>query len=179
MSNIAELQRAARGLQPITLPLARKLMIAFAVFLAAFLVMTILAVVPKNPIFGTVSIVFWVLLLWLSLRMLQPGGTFLEFDIKELTQSFGICKSTLRWAEVRQIRIGWYEFEAVEIPWNRKVFVDYERNGWKTFIAISPPMFGVNAEQLVSLLTPYYQHEQREQIAMSRAATAPEPATAA
>jgi hypothetical protein len=179
MSNIAELQRAARALQPITLPLARKLLIIFSAFLAAFLVMTIVAVVPKNPIFGTLSIVFWALLLWLSLRMLRPGGTYLEFDTEQLTQSFGIYKLTIRWADIRQIRIGWYEFEAVEMPWNRKVFVDYERNGWKTFMAIPPPMFGVNAEQLVSLLAPYYQHAQREQIAMNRAATAPEPATAA
>jgi hypothetical protein len=179
MSNIAELQRAARALQPITLPLARKLLITFSAFLAVFLVMTILAVVPKNPIVGTLSIVFWALALWLSLLMLRPGMTFLEFDTEVLTQSFGIYKLTLRWADIRQIRIGWYELEAVQIPWNRKVFVDYERNGCKTPMAISPVMFGVNAEQLTSLLTPYYQHAQRERITLHRAAAAPETATAA
>jgi hypothetical protein len=179
MSNIAELQRAVRALQPITLPLARKLMITFSAFLAAFLVMTIAAVVPKNPIFGTLSIVFWALSLWLSLLMLRPGRTFLEVDNEVLTQSFGIYKLTLRWADIRQIRIGWFELEAVEIPWNRKIFVDYERSGRKVWMVISPVMFGVNAEQLEGLLTPYYQHAQRERITLNRAAAAPEKATAA
>jgi hypothetical protein len=179
MSNIAELQRAARGLQPITLPLARKLLITFSAFLVVFLVMTILAVVPKNPIVGTLSIVFWALALWLALMMLRPGRTFLEFDTEVLTQSFGIYKFTLRWADIRQIRIGWFELEALEMPWNRKVFVDYERNGRKAWMAISPPMFGVNAEQLKGLLTPYYQHAQRERITLNHAAAIPETATAA
>jgi hypothetical protein len=179
MSNIAELQRAARGLQPITLPLARKLLITFSAFLIVFLVMTILAVVPKNPIVGTLSIVFWALALWLALMMLRPGMTFLEFDTEALTQSFGIYKLTLHWADIRQIRIGWFELEAVEIPWNRKVFVDYERNGRKVWMAISPVMFGVNAEQLKGLLTPYYQHAQRERITLNHAAAVSETATAA
>src|ERR1700683_3035849 len=179
MSNIAELQRAARALQPIMLPLARKLLGTFAAILAAFLVMTIVAVVPKNPIFGTLSVVLWALMLWRALMMLRPGMTFLKFDTEVLTQSFGIYKLTIRWADIRQIRIGWYEREAVQIPWNRKVFVDYERNGCKPPMAISPVMFGVNAEQLTSLLTPYYQHAQRERITLNRAAAAPETATAA
>jgi hypothetical protein len=171
MSDIAELQRAARALQPIMLPLARKLLGTLSAILAAFLLMTIVAVVPKSPILGSLSIVLWALLLWLSLLMLRPGMTFVEFDTEVLTQSFGIYKLTIRWADIRQIRIGWYELEAVQIPWNRKVFVDYERNGRKTPMAISPPMFGVNAEQLVSLLTPYYQHAQRDmRAAMAEAA---------
>jgi hypothetical protein len=179
MSNIADLQRAARGLQPITLPLARKLLITFSAFLVVFLVMTILAVVPKNPIVGTLSIIFWALLLWLSLLMLRPGMTFLEFDTEVLTQSFGIYKLTIRWTDIQQIRIGWFEFEAVEISWNRKIFIDYERNNRKIWMAIPPPLFGVSAEQLMNLLTPYYQRAQREQITLNRSTTAREPATAA
>jgi len=161
MKDISEMQRAARVLRPITLPLARKLLATFSAVLVVLLVMTIVAVVPRNPIIGSLSIVFWALLLWLSLLMLRPGRTFLEFDAEQLTQSFGIYKFTIRWAEIRQIRIGWFEFEAVEIPWNRKVFVDYERNNRKTWMAISPLMFGVNAEQMVDLLMPFFGNAKR------------------
>jgi hypothetical protein len=74
----------------------------------------------------------------------------------------------VRWAEIENIRIGWYGYESILMRWNRWLFLDYSLDGRVKQVAICPFNYGFNAEEMMAFLSSY-----RER-ARAGAAKAPE-----
>lgn len=156
MRNISDLQIQARALRPITLRLSRTL---YTVLFGIFIPMDIaggIFVLPSEPIFGSLAVIVISLALLAGFRMMSPGATFLAIDRRGVTQCINFYSKSVRWSEIQKIHIGWYITDLAEIPWNRQVFIAYEREGRTTEMAIFSHMFGINVEQLISLLAPFH-----------------------
>jgi len=178
MDDIHELQQAARALQSIVLPASRGLGWAISGVFVFMLLLSFVAL-PFKPIAGSLGILFFGSLLYLALLSLRPGATYLALDRDGVTQCVFFRPKTVRWLDVTEINNGWLWSDSLEISWNRRIFVHYHRDNRDDAVILFPRQFGIDADLAMSLLTPYYQHVQREQVTLNRATTAPEPATAA
>ncbi|HSZ64970.1 MAG TPA: hypothetical protein VK825_02080 [Xanthobacteraceae bacterium] len=112
-----------------------------------------------NPILALCGLALMSAALWACLRSMRPGATYLALDPEGLTYSVRFVKQVIKWTDIKAIRIGWLGVEPVEIPWNRQVFIDCSNRS--DAVQIFPPMFSLNAEQLVDLMKPYHEDATR------------------
>lgn len=81
-----------------------------------------------------------------------------QLSITRDGMSFGNTRHAalfIPWQDVTGVRVGWLGVDAVDIKWNRWVFVDYRRNGRMTSCSIFPHFYGLDAGRLATLLTRY------------------------
>lgn len=157
MRSISDLQIQARALRPITLGLSRTFYVV-AGLAVAMDVGSAFFVIPSEPIFGSVMVIGFSFVLFFGLMAMRAGATFLTIDLDGITQCHNFHSEAVRWSQIQKIRIGWFISDLAEVPWNRQVFVSYESDGRPKEMAIFSHTFGTNAEQLIDLLKPYYEH---------------------
>lgn len=108
----------------------------------------------SKPVLSVVTLAIMSFCFWACLRAGRAGTTYLACDADVLTISIRSKKEIIPWKNIRKIRTGWTGVEPVNIAWNQYVFIDCADQPKPTLIY--PRIFGVGAEQLVALITPYY-----------------------
>jgi hypothetical protein len=131
----------------------------WAAFVAAVAIFGFMAKFKSEPIFAVCGLALMGACLWACLRALLPGATYLALDSDGLTVSVRFAKKIIQWADIKAIRIGWLGIETVQVPWNKQVFIDCRSR--IDPVQIYPRMYGLNAEELVRLITPYYEDAKR------------------
>jgi hypothetical protein len=159
MKDIAKLQRSAKALQPIVLP-ARRAFLTMCVSVLGLSILGGLLALRSQPIVGSLVILILcpVFIAWII--GLRRGATYLEINNHGITRSLFFQKKTVRWGEIKKIRIGWVGHEPINVAWNREVMIDYRRDGKDDVMMIGNKIFGLNSEELTSLLTPFYEARQ-------------------
>jgi len=155
VKDISEMQKAARALRSITLPLARKSATVVAGLLAALILSAIILQLPSRPVLALLEILAMAFALFAILLTLRPGASYVTMDSEGITRCIALQKQTVRWSEIRSIRTGWIGYELAEISWNRQVLVSYCRDNHEQSLAIAARMFGMNADALMGLLDLY------------------------
>jgi hypothetical protein len=162
MRDIAKQQRSARALHPIVLPGKRAFLIMCVSVLGLSILGGILAL-RSQPIIGSLCILIFCPFFIAWIIGLRRGATYLEIDSHGITRSLFFQKSTVRWEEIKNIRIGWVGHEPINVSWNREVMIDYRRDGKDDVFMIANKIFGLNSEKLTSLLMPFYEDRQNAQ----------------
>jgi hypothetical protein len=88
-----------------------------------------------------------------------PGATSLTVDDEGITRSLMFRTVRMEWQDVAAIRSDWFVSATFPIAWNRQVCVT-SRHDADDSLSFFPYQFGVNAEQAIALLTPYFQNAQ-------------------
>lgn len=166
MRNIAELQRSAKALQPIVLAGKRPFLI-MGVSLLGLCIIGGLLMLRSQPIIGSLCILILCPFFVVWIIGLRRGATYIEIDSHGITRSLFFQKKTVRWEEIKNIRIDWVGHEPINVSWNREVMIDYRRGGKDDVIMIANKMFGLNSEELVSLLMPFYENARHARTAQA------------
>jgi Na+/H+-translocating membrane pyrophosphatase len=145
-------------------------LVYWAAFVAVVAILGALARLKTDPIVAVCALAIMGACLWACLRASLPGATYLTLDSESLTVSIRFAKKAIQWTDIKAIRIGWLGIETVQIPWNKQVFIDCSDR--PNPVQIYPRMYGLSAEELVALITPYYE-DARRQPAEHVAASAP------
>ena len=133
----------------------------FSVSIVGLLMVGLVLLLPSRPIYGLFFILVLAFLASAALMALRPGATYVAIDRNGVTRSISLQKNFVGWSEIQSIRVGWVGYEAFNIAWNRQLFIDYRQNDQDGLLASFPHAFGVNAEELMNLLAPYYEHAQK------------------
>jgi hypothetical protein len=163
MNDIAQMQRAAQALRPLLLPASRAFAISYGGLFSALMLLGIFAL-PFNPFLALGYIAFFASLFCLIVVTMRPGATYLALDSDGVTRCLFFWTKTVRWAEITKIRAGWFGYETFEIPWHRQVMAHYRRDDRDDVLSFFPYQFGLNAEQAISLLTPYFDNAHRKSV---------------
>lgn len=115
----------------------------------------------SQPIIGFLIIILLCAPLIAWIIGLRRGATYIEIGTEEITRSLFFQKTVIRWEEVTNIRTGWAGHEPVQVTWNREVMIDYRRAGNEHVLTISNKIFGLNSEELMSLLMPFYENARK------------------
>jgi hypothetical protein len=133
------------------------------IWVVGFLVLGFLACLVKlktHPIYALGGLAFTAVSLWACWKASRPGATYLAIDSEGLTVSIRFSKKVIQWTEIKAIRSGWLGIETVEVSWNKQVFIDCSDR--PNPVQIYPRMYGLSAEELVALITPYYEDARRQ-----------------
>lgn len=172
MENFAELQKAARALQPIRIPASRPFLFMGVSILSLVVLIGGPLALRSEPIKASLAILILAPFLIAWLIGLRRGATYIELNCKSVTRCLYFQKTTVRWDEVTDIRIDWFGHEPVNISWNREIRIGYCRDGKNDGCWIAPKMFAMNAEELMSLVLPFYERAQgAKELAGMQAAT--------
>lgn len=156
MPSATDLQSDSDSLRPIKLSLKTGPIKGMSV-LAAVLLTGAFAQLRSDPIFAVIGIPFMALLLLLMVKLWRsPERTFLVLDAEGITHSALSKKVNIRWSQVREICAAWPEYLLYDVPWNKHVLIYYRDDDQDKRLAIAPRMFGMSAEKLVAVMTPYY-----------------------
>jgi hypothetical protein len=160
MSDFAELQKSARASEPLTLAGSRSFAIAYACGSSALIALG-LVTLPFNPflIFG--AAVAFVAVFCMAVVTVTPGATYLEIDGDGITRCLMFRKRSVSWENVTAIRADWFVSATFPVSWNRQVFLQSRRDAHEG-LSFFPHQFGLNDEQAVDLLTPYFENARRK-----------------
>jgi hypothetical protein len=130
---------------------------------AGFALIGGIAAYKEHPITATCIIVVMGLgVLVLPVQLLKQRRLQLKFTESGLSWRTPRAEMLyIPWHDVTGIRVGWLP-AGPRIRWRRHVFIDYRRHDRPTDFCIWPPFYGMNAESLVELVTPYYEAAQRQ-----------------
>jgi hypothetical protein len=159
MSDFAKLQKAAEALQPLTLPGSRTFAIWYAGGSSALIALGIVTL-PFNPFLMIGGAVAFVAVFVMAVVTVTPGSTFLTVDDEGLTRCLMFRTVRMDWQDVAAVRSDWFVSATFPIAWNRQVIVQSRHDG-ADGLSFFPHQFGLDAEQAVSLLTPYLENAQR------------------
>jgi hypothetical protein len=163
MSDIVQMQRAAQALRPLLLPASRAFAISYGGLFSILILLGIFAL-PFNPFLALGYILFFLALFSLIVVTMRPGATYLALDSDGITRCLFFRTKTVRWAEITKIRAGWFGYESFEIPWHRQVMTHYRRDDRDDVLSFFPYQFGMNSEQAIRLLTPYFENAHRKSV---------------
>ena len=79
----------------------------------------------------------------------------LELDDQGLTLSDFFQTRTIRWADIKTIRVGWSWGDGSSIRHNKRLFITYRKGSRDTLQTVWPLWFGMNADQMVANILPY------------------------
>lgn len=158
MNDIAELQRAARALRPITVPASHKFARYGMLFFAGASLCGI-ALLPFSPILACIVIAMFAPLSWIAQKASRPGAWYFALDTDGITHCYAFKSNTVQWIDVRSIgiRTDWNPY-AIFYP--NYVKLDYVRNQRNGALFISPQSYGISPQDILNLLMPYYEHAQ-------------------
>jgi len=164
MSDIGTIQKdGARERPPLVLPMSTNRMLLTSMGCA-------LCVVGGISMLATRPVVGWLIIAGTGLAALATAAAALGRQMRlEVTEDgiaeFGPWRQSfsVSWREVVDIRTGWLDGESLEVRWNKRVFIDFQRGGRTTTVFVSPPVYGMNAEALAALLLPYLERARGRQ----------------
>jgi hypothetical protein len=160
MSDFADLQKAAEALQPLILPGDRSFAVLYAGGFSALILLG-LVTLPFNPFltFGAVAAILAMVVM--AVATIAPGATYLAIDSRGFTRCLLFRKTRLKWNEVADIRAECFGSATFPIAWNRQICVQSRNHTADAALSFFPHQFGLDAEQAVSLLTPYLENAKR------------------
>jgi hypothetical protein len=160
MRDFADLQKTAEALQPITLPGDRSFAALYAGGFSALILLGLLTL-PFNPFLTFGAVVAILAMAVMAVVTVVPGATYLAVDSRGFTRCLLFRKASFRWNEVTEIRTECFGSATFPIAWNRQVCVQSNDHAAEAGLSFFPYQFGLDAEQAVSLLTPYLENAQR------------------
>jgi hypothetical protein len=109
----------------------------------------------NNPIISSIAIFFFIFPFYFFAHHLVTNGYRLEITDQGLALTFFARTQRIPWADVKSIRIGWVAADGASIPFNKRLFVYYRKDGSDRSLAIWPLFFNLNAQELVDLILPH------------------------
>jgi hypothetical protein len=162
MSDFADLQKTAQALQPLTLPGSRTFAMWYAGASSALIALGIV-MLPFNPFLMIGGAVAFVAVFVMAVVTVTPGSTALTVDDEGLTRCLMFRAVRMEWQDVAAVRSDWFVSATFPIAWNRQVIVQSRHVG-ADGLSFFPYQFGCNAEQMISLLTPYLENARRPRV---------------
>jgi hypothetical protein len=133
---------------------SKRILLIFWLFLA-LLILTQIWNFQKSPIISSFLIAFF-LLSWSFLSFhLFTNSYRLEISEQGLTLRDFFQIRTIRWADVKVIRVGWSWGDSFSIPFNKRLFITYRKESRDTLQTIWPLWFGMSADHMVITILPY------------------------
>ena len=160
MSDFADLQKTAEALQPITLPGDRSFAVLYAGGFSALILLGLLTL-PFTPFLAFGAIAAILAMAVMAAATVIPGATYLAVDSRGFTRCLLFRKTSLKWNQVAEIRTECFGSATFPIVWNRQVCVQSHDDAAAAGVSFFPYQFGLDAEQAVSLLTPYLENTRR------------------
>ncbi|MEO6945983.1 MAG: hypothetical protein ABI146_07620 [Nitrobacter sp.] len=111
--------------------------------------------IEKRPITSTLMILFGILGLLFAIIVLLKNSYQLELTNDGLALKFGSNQRTVPWADIKTIRVGWFDTGSAHWLRSRRLFINYGKNAKNQIMTISPVMFGVSANALVDAMLPF------------------------
>ena len=109
----------------------------------------------KSPVMSTLLIAFFGLSFSFLSFHLFTNSYRLEFSEQGLTLSDFFQTRTIRWADIKTIRVGWSWGDGSSISFNKRLFITYRKESRDTLQTIWPLWFGMSADKMVTNILPY------------------------
>jgi hypothetical protein len=110
----------------------------------------------KNLILGLFLMLLFAIASVRTVLMMRENSTYLQLTPEDLTECVSGSKVfSVQWRNVRNIRIDWLGTEGISLKWNRRVFIDYVRDGHPMTFYIVPRTFGLSAEDLAAQMSTF------------------------
>jgi hypothetical protein len=124
---------------------------------AALCIVVSIAIFHSKPISAILIFVPMAVVVLSAFLLLFKGRPYLELTSDSLSQrtSRSVVFST-PWRDMTGLRFDWLSTEQAKVPSNRWIFIDYKRDGKPATHMLAPQFFGMDADELMSLLTSYY-----------------------
>jgi hypothetical protein len=139
---------------PTLLFASKRIFLIFWLLLAALILSQIWGF-QKSPIMSTLLIAFFSLSFSFLSFHLFTNSYRLEISEQGLTLSDFFQTRTIRWADIKIIRVGWSWGDGSSIPFNKRLFITYRKESRDTLQTIWPLWFGMSADQMVTNILPY------------------------
>jgi hypothetical protein len=137
-----------------TLFASKRIFLIFWLFLA-LLILSQIWNFQKTPVTSTLMIAFFGLSFCFLSFHLFTNSYRLELSEQGLTLRDFFQTRTIRWADVKTIRVGWSWGDGSSIPYNKRLFITYRKESRDTLQTIWPLWFGMNADKMVTKILPY------------------------
>jgi Bacterial PH domain len=133
---------------------SKPIFLIFWLFLA-LLLLTLIWSFQKSPVMSALGIIFFGLSFSFSSFHLFTNSYRLEISEQGLMLSDFFQTRTIRWSDIKTIRIGWSWGDGYWIPYEKRVFITYRKESRDTLQTIWPLFFGLSANRLVADMLPY------------------------
>jgi hypothetical protein len=133
---------------------SKRIFLVFWLFLAV-MILTLVWSFQKSPVISTLGIILFGLSFSFFSFHLFTNSYRLEISEQGLTLSDFFQTRTIRWADIKTIRIGWSWGDGASLPYEKRLFITYRKESRDTLQTIWPLFFGINADRLVADMLPY------------------------
>jgi hypothetical protein len=133
---------------------SRRIFLIFSLFFALLIYGSFLNR-HNNPIISSIAIFFFIFFFYCSAHLLVTNGYRLEINDQGLALTFFGRTQTILWVDVKTIRVGWVAADGASIPFNKRLFVYFRKDGCDRSLTIWPLFFNVSAKELVRFMLPY------------------------
>lgn len=171
MSDFADLQKAAQSLQSIELSGSRRFAICYAGG-SSVLIALGLVTLPANPVLAFGAAMAFVAVFCMAVVTVTPGATYLAIDTGGVTRCLMFRKSRAEWKDVAAIRSDWFVAATFPVAWSKQVIVQSHNGVEREGLSFFPFQFGCNAEEMIGLLTPYFDNARQPAMQPREAAAA-------
>ncbi|MEA2916476.1 MAG: hypothetical protein QOJ15_8557 [Bradyrhizobium sp.] len=133
---------------------SKRIFLVFWLFLAV-MILTLVWSFQKSPVISTFGIILFGLSFSFFSFHLFTNTYRLEISEQGLTLSDFFQTRTIRWADIKTIRVGWSWGDSASLPYEKRLFITYRKESRDTLQTIWPLFFGTNAKRLVADMLPY------------------------
>jgi hypothetical protein len=91
-----------------------------------------------DPIISSIAMFFFIFLFCCFAYHLVTKGYRLQITERDLALTFFARTQVIPWADVKSIRVGWAAADGVSIPFNKRLFVNYRKDGRDRSLSIWP-----------------------------------------
>jgi hypothetical protein len=133
---------------------SKPIFLIFWLFLA-LMILTLIFSFQKSPVISTFGIAFFGLGFSFFSFHLFTNTYRLEIGEQGLTLGDFFQIRTIRWADIKTIRVGWSWGDGASIPFNKRLFITYRKESRDTLQTIWPLWFGMSADKMVTKILPY------------------------
>src|SRR5437868_2218012 len=123
--------------------------------LLALLILSQIWNFQKSPVMSTFLIAFFGLSFSFLSFHLFTSSYRLELSEHGLTLNDFFQTRTIRWADIKVIRVGWSWGDGSSIAFNKRLFITYRKESRDTLQTLWPLWFGMSADQMVTKILPY------------------------
>jgi hypothetical protein len=109
----------------------------------------------NNPVISSIAMVSLFFPCYFFTYHLVTSGYRLEISDQGLALTFFGRTQTVLWADVTRIRVGWVAADGASLPFNKRLFVFFQRDGRDRSLTIWPLFFNIPPQELVDLILPY------------------------
>jgi Bacterial PH domain len=141
------------GVPSLTLFASKRIFLIFSLSFALLIYGSFLGR-NSNPITSSIAIFFFIFPLYFCAHHLVTNGYRLQITDRGLALTFFARTQVIPWADVKSIRVRWAAADGVSIPFNKRLFVNYRKDGRDRSLSIWPLFFNLSAQALVELMLP-------------------------